>query len=272
MTMAGEERRRTTDDGRQVIGGYRLSSTVRRLLVIIPAYNEEANIAHVIDGIRTHLPQADVLVVNDGSRDRTAKVASAAGARVVSLPYNMDYGAALQTGYKYAQENDYDTLAQIDADGQHDPVYILDMLDLIERGEADVVIGSRLLIDSGYRAPFTKRMGMLLFGTVATWATGQQVSDPTSGYQTLTRRAFCYCAGDVYPSDFADADVLVMLHRAGLRIREVPVRMYPSANKKSRYLNMYSFLTPVYYIFKMTLTMFVSLLRERGGARTVVDS
>jgi len=242
-----------------------------QLLVIIPAYNEEANVARVIEGVRAHLPQADVLVINDGSRDRTAKVAARAGARVVSLPYNMGYGAALQTGYKYAQENDYGTLAQIDADGQHDPVYILDMLDLIERGEADVVIGSRFLLDNDYRAPFAKRVGMLLFGTIASWATGQKVSDPTSGYQALTRSAFCYCAGDVYPSDFADADVLVMLHRAGLRIREVPVRMYPSANKESRYLNMYSFLTPAYYIFKMSLTMFVSLLRERGGAHRVVD-
>ena len=241
------------------------------LLVIIPAYNEEANVAKIVQAVRGHLPAADVLVVNDGSRDRTARVAAAAGARVVSLPYNMGYGAALQTGYKYAQENGYRTLAQIDADGQHDPIYILDMLELIKRGEADVVIGSRFLVDNNYRAPFAKRVGMLLFGTIASWATGQKVSDPTSGYQALTRRAFCYCAGDVYPSDFADADVLVMLHRAGLRIREVPVRMYPSVNKESRYLSMYSFLTPAYYIFKMSLTMFVSLLRERGSARTVID-
>jgi glycosyltransferase involved in cell wall biosynthesis len=241
------------------------------LLVIIPAYNEEDNVAQVITAVHGHLPAADVLVVNDGSRDRTAKAAAAAGARVVNLPYNIGYGAALQTGYKYAQENGYRILAQIDADGQHDPVYILDMLDIVERGEADVVIGSRFLVKNGYRAPFAKRLGMLLFGAIASWATGQHISDPTSGFQALTREAFCYCAGDVYPSDFADADVLVMLHRAGFRIREVPVRMRPSGNRRSRYLTMYSFLTPIYYIFRMSLTVFVSLLRERGGARTVVD-
>jgi len=187
-------------------------------------------------------------------------------ARVINLPYNMGYGAALQTGYKYAQENEYRMLAQIDADGQHDPRYIRDMVDLIERGEADIVVGSRFLVDNGYRAPFAKRAGMLLFGTIASWVAGHKVSDPTSGYQTLGRRAFCYCAGDVYPSDFADADVLIMLHLAGFRIREIPVRMYPSANARSRYLNMYSFMTPIYYIFKMSLAVFVSLLRERGGA------
>lgn len=239
---------------------------MKELLVVIPAYNEEANVAQVIEATRALLPQADVLVVNDGSHDRTAQVAGRAGAKVVSLPYNMGYGAALQTGYKYARENGYRVLAQIDADGQHDPVYIRDMLALIERGEADVVIGSRFLVDSGYRAPLTRRIGMLLFGTIASWAMGQRVTDPTSGYQTLNRRAFCYCANDVYPSDFADADVLIMLHRAGLRVREVAVKMRPSANKKSRYLNMYSFLTPAYYIFKMSLAVFVTLLRRRGGA------
>jgi len=241
------------------------------LLVIVPAYNEEPNVARVIDAIRACLPAADVLVIDDGSRDRTAEAARRAGARVVSLPYNMGYGAALQTGYKYARENGYQVLAQIDADGQHDPVYILDMLDLIRRGEADVVIGSRFLLDNGYRAPFAKRMGMILFGTLASWATGQKVSDPTSGYQALDRKAFCYCARDVYPSDFADADVLIMFHRAGLRIREVAVKMRLST-RKSRYLNMYSFITPVYYIFKMSLAVFVSLLRERGGAEEVVDA
>jgi glycosyltransferase involved in cell wall biosynthesis len=246
--------------------------TEHELLVIIPAYNEEANVARVIEAIRAHLPAADVLVVNDGSQDRTARVAAQAGARVVSLPYNMGYGAALQTGYKYARDNGYELLAQIDADGQHDPVYILDMLDLIRGGEADIVIGSRFLLDNGYQAPFAKRLGMLLFGAVASWATGQKVTDPTSGYQALTRKAFCYCASDVYPSDFADADVLIMFHRAGFRVREVAVQMQPSGNKRSRYLNMYSFLTPFYYIFKMSLAVFVSLLRERGGAEEVQDA
>lgn len=242
------------------------------LVVIIPAYNEAANVARVIKAINVQLPEADVVVIDDGSRDRTVSQAAGAGAKVISLPYNMGYGAALQTGYKYGRENGYALLAQIDADGQHDPVYIRQMLELIRGNEADIVIGSRFLIDNGYRAPFVKRMGMLVFGRIAGWATGQKISDPTSGYQALNRKAFCYCAEDVYPSDFADADVLIMLHRAGFRVREVAVKMYPSVNKKSRYLNMYSFITPVYYIFKMTLAVFVSVLRERGGAEKEVES
>jgi len=241
-------------------------------LVIIPAYNEAANVATVIRGIQHYLLLADVMVINDGSHDRTASAAAEAGAKVINLPYNMGYGAALQTGYKYAKENGYRFLAQIDADGQHDPVFILDMLALLEGDQADIVIGSRFLIDSGYQAPFAKRVGMVLFGSVASWVTGHKVTDPTSGYQALNRNAFCYCAQDVYPTDFADADVLIMFHRAGFRVREVPVKMYPSANKESRYLNMYSFLTPFYYIFKMSLAVFVCLLRARGGAEEAVDA
>ncbi len=241
------------------------------LIVIIPAYNEDANVARVVEAVHSCLPGADVAVIDDGSADRTARAARAAGATVVSHPYNMGYGAAIQTGYKYARDNGYRILAQIDADGQHDPGYIREMVDLIARGEADIVIGSRFLVDNGYRAPFARRVGMFLFGRFASWVTGQKVTDPTSGFQALTRKAFLYCAGDVYPADFADADVLIMFHRAGFRVREIAVKMYPSANKKSRYLNMYSFLTPVYYIFKMSLAVFVSVLRERGGAEKVLD-
>ncbi len=242
------------------------------LLVIVPAYNEEDNVGSVVQAIRAHVPGADIVVIDDGSRDQTAKVAAVSGARVIRLPYNMGYGAALQTGYKYGRENAYQWLAQIDADGQHDPAYIPHMLNVVQSGQADVVIGSRFLVDNDYRAPLVRRLGMLLFGAVASWATGQRISDPTSGYQVLSRRAFGYCANDVYPSDFADADVIIMLHRAGLRIREIAVKMRPSANKQSRYLNMYSFLTPFYYIFKMSLTIFVSLLRGRSDAERVTGA
>lgn len=238
------------------------------ILVIVPAYNEEAGVAQVIAGIHRALPQADVLVINDGSQDRTPIVARKAGARVLSHPYNMGYGTALQTGYKFALENGYQYLVQIDGDGQHDPSHLNDLLPPVLEGEADVVIGSRFLVDSGYKAPFAKRLGMLLFGALTSRIVGYQVTDPTSGFQALNRRAFCYCVQDVYPTDFADADVLIMLHRAGLRTKEVAVRMHPSVNKRSRYMDMYSFLTPAYYIFKMFLLIFVSLLRKE---RAVVE-
>ncbi|PWH18772.1 MAG: glycosyl transferase family 2 [Ardenticatenia bacterium] len=240
------------------------------MVVIIPAYNEERSVAQVIIGVQKAVPTADIVVINDGSQDRTAEEASRAGARILDHPYNMGYGAALQTGYKFALENGYRYLAQIDADGQHDPEYINELLAPILEGSADIVIGSRFLMDNGYRAPFAKRVGMLVFGALTSRIVGYHVTDPTSGFQALNRRAFCYCARDCYPTDFADADVLIMLHRAGLRIREVAVRMYPSLNRKSRYLNMYSIFTPAYYLFKMCLLMFVTLLRREQSVQEVV--
>jgi glycosyltransferase involved in cell wall biosynthesis len=228
-------------------------------------------VAQVIAGVHRALPQADVLVIDDGSQDRTAIVARKASARVLSHPCNMGYGTALQTGYKFALENGYQYLVQIDGDGQHDPSYINALLSPILEGEADIVIGSRFLVDNDYKAPFAKRLGMLLFGALTSYIVGYHVTDPTSGFQALDRRAFCYCAQDVYPTDFADADVLIMLHRAGLRIKEVAVRMYPSVNKQSRYLNMYSFLTPAYYIFKILLSIFVSLLRKERAVAEVMQ-
>jgi glycosyltransferase involved in cell wall biosynthesis len=241
-----------------------------RIVVIIPAYNEENGVAQVVKGVRKAVPTADIVVINDGSQDRTAEEARRAGARILNHPYNMGYGAALQTGYKFALENGYHYLAQIDADGQHDPECISDLLAPLLDGSADIVIGSRFLIDNGYRAPFAKRVGMLMFGALASRIVGYHITDPTSGFQALNRLAFCYCAQDCYPTDFADADVLIMLHRAGLRIREVAVRMYPSLNQRSRYLNMYSIFTPAYYLFKMCLLMFVTLLRRERVAREVI--
>ena len=241
------------------------------LIVIIPAYNEQNHIAQVIQNIGKVLPSADIVVINDGSEDRTAEIALQSGTKVINLPYNMGYGTALQTGYIFALENGYQYLAQIDADGQHDPVYILDMLSVLQKEKVDLVIGSRFLVDTGYKAPFAKRMGMHLFGVIASTIMKQKVSDPTSGYQTMNRKVFRYCARDVYPSDFADADVLIMLFRAGFKIREVPVQMNPSANKESRYMNMYSIFTPIYYVFKISLAIFVTLLRKPGEVEEAID-
>ena len=131
---------------------------MEKTLVILPAHNEAASIKGLVERLRESF--SDVVVVDDGSRDETARIARAAGAVVLSLPFNQGYGVALQTGYKYARENGYTLLAQIDADGQHDPIFINEMLAHIRGGAADIVIGSRFLIDNGYRAPFVKRLGM----------------------------------------------------------------------------------------------------------------
>jgi len=133
-------------------------------IIIIPAYNEEKNITGVIKGIKNAVPGVDILVINDGGEDRTEAIVRELGERVVNLPYNMGYGTALQTGFKYAVKHTYSYAVQIDADGQHDPKDIPKLLNVVSDGEADVDIGSRFLDGGRYRAPIIRRAGMLIFG------------------------------------------------------------------------------------------------------------
>jgi glycosyltransferase involved in cell wall biosynthesis len=234
-------------------------------LVIVPAHNEEARIGSVVAGILRHVPDGVVLIINDGSNDRTGEAAQRAGAKVISHPYNLGYGAALQTGYRYALAKGYKRLVQMDGDGQHDPVFIPHLLSAVENGDTDVAIGSRFLPVgqtvqdyTPYKAPLLRRLGMGFFGTVASVIIGQKVTDPTSGYQAMNSRVLEWVSGDRFPFDYPDADVIIMLHRAGFRIREVPVRMFECREKRS----MHSGWKPVYYIFKMFLSIFVTLLRK----------
>ena len=232
----------------------------RRTLVIIPAFNEERHLPQVIASIRENLPGIHILVVDDGSRDRTSQVAALAGAMVLRLPFNMGYGVALQTGYKYAMRKDYQFAAQIDADGQHEPRDIALLLDAVRSGETDLALGSRFLGRKNYRAPLARRAGMLLFRLLASLLVRQRITDPTSGCQALNRDTIRFYASDVFPVDYPDADVLLMVHRAGLRIKELPVRMYAADDKNS----MHSGFQPVYYIFKMFLSISVTLLRKHA--------
>lgn len=230
-----------------------------RILVIMPAYNEEERIGSVIADIRKNTRDVDILVVNDGSRDRTNRVAADAGAIVVNHIYNMGYGAALQTGFKYALKKGYDFALQIDADGQHDPDSIHDLLRVVMHDEADVALGSRFLGLKDYTPPLARKLGILFFGLIATSFTGQQVTDPTSGYQALNRKIIALYASNLYPTDYPDADVLIMLYKMGYRVKEVPVVMYADILKNN---SMHSGFKPIYYIFKMSLSILVTLLRK----------
>jgi glycosyltransferase involved in cell wall biosynthesis len=234
-------------------------------LVLIPAYNEGGRIGSVLKGMKDYNPLFDVLVVDDGSNDDTRREATGSGAKVISHPFNLGYGAALQTGYKYALARGYEILVQMDGDGQHDPSYITGLLAVIQKGEADVAIGSRFLgaqeNDSRppvYQTTFFRKFGMRLFGTIASALIKQKVTDPTSGYQAMNRRVLEWVSSDKFPFDYPDADVIIMLHRAGFRICEVPVRMFENRNKKS----MHSGWKPLYYVFKMFLSILVTLMRK----------
>lgn len=229
-----------------------------RTLVIIPAYNEVQRIAAVIAGVQAAVPDAAIVVVDDGSHDGTAAAATAAGAMVLRHPFNMGYGVAIQTGYKYALVKGCDWLVQIDGDGQHDPASIPTLLAPLQDGTADFVLGSRFLGGLSYRPPLLRRLGMAFFRKIVAVVIRQPVSDCTSGFQAFNRDVINFFTSDLFPCDYPDADVLISLHLAGFRIREVPVRMNASATGKS----MHSGIKPVYYVFKMLLSICVTLLRS----------
>ena len=231
---------------------------MKRLLVLIPAFNEANHLPGVIAGIRRILPAADLLVVDDGSADGTSGIARASGAQVVTHPWNMGYGVAIQTGYKYALANGYDLLAQIDADGQHDPRDIPVLLEALQTGSCDFVLGSRFLGGDSYRPPPVRRAGMLIFSALVRLLTGERITDSTSGFQAFNAGVIAFLTGDHFPCDYPDADLLLILHRAGFRIAERPVRMYASADGRS----MHSGFRPLYYIFKMFLSIGVTLIRS----------
>ena len=222
-----------------------------RVLVIIPACNEEANVTGVIKSVYQIAPGVDILVVDDGSMDSTAYVARAAGAEVVSLPFNMGYGVACQTGFKYARRRNYDYVVQMDADGQHEPRYVLRLLAAVMDPAVDVALGSRWLGLAEYSGPLLRRFGKFIFGFLASLLTRHEVTDPTTGFQALTRQVVCFYCTNIYPVDYPDADVIIMLDRAGFRVKEVAVIMYGDESGQSMHAGL---LRPIYYGMKMMMS------------------
>ena len=236
-------------------------------LAIVPAFNEEKRIASVLEKIRDVDKEIDIVVIDDGSTDNTGLKSRLAGARVIRLSSNMGYGVAIQTGYKYALAKGYEYVVQLDSDGQHDPAYIPQMLGATMSGDADVVIGSRFLgektvletAEAGYEVGVARRVGIRLFAFVTSKLIGLKISDPTSGYRALNKRILAFLMNDFFPYDYPDADVIVLVHRAGFKIKELPMAMHDRATGTS----MHSGLRPVYYIFKMFLSMLMTLLRKK---------
>lgn len=230
-----------------------------KVLIIIPAYNEGTRISEIVRCLRQSYPDYDVAVINDGSKDDTAMTARDAGAKVVSHPFNLGYGVAIQTGYKFALAKGYDFAVQMDGDGQHDPTFIPQLLAPVIADETDLALGSRFLGTESYEPSMARRFGMLFFRWLISALIRTHITDTTSGYQAFNRKVIRYFTTEVFPCDYPDADVLLTLHRAGFRLMEVPVRMHASVSGKS----MHSGLLPLYYIFKMLLSIFVTLLRKK---------
>lgn len=234
-----------------------------RTLVFIPAWNEADSIAEVIGGVRESLPDADLLVIDDGSTDATVERAREAGALVASLPFNQGLGAALQTGYLHALREGYDFCAHLDADGQHPPPEVVRLLKEVYEDRADLVIGSRYR-DSGpaesddYKPTFSRRIGTGVFRFFLTLATRQRFTDTTSGMRAANRKVMALFS-ERYSPDFAEIESLQLAVREGLRVEEVPVRMLERAGGTS-------FLTPLrsaFFIFKGLIVLVVGQFRPR---------
>jgi glycosyltransferase involved in cell wall biosynthesis len=229
----------------------------KKVLVIIPAFNEEGSIMRVIEGVRITLPQSTILVVNDGSKDLTSKKARDYGAMVLDLPFNLGIGGAMQAGYKYAYEKGYDIAIQVDADGQHDPKEIPKLLHTLTEKEVDMVIGSRFIGESEFKSSMIRRVGISMFSKVISTIARQKITDPTSGFRAANRKAIQLFASN-YPQDYPEPEAVVLLHQCHLKMEEVPVGM----NKRYSGESSITKIRSVYYVVKVLLAIFVDCFKK----------
>jgi glycosyltransferase involved in cell wall biosynthesis len=226
-------------------------------IAIVPAFNEEESVPAVIDEIRAFDSDFEVVVVDDGSTDGTAAAATALGAHVVRLPFNLGIGGAVQTGFRYAFEHGFQLAVRVDGDGQHDPAQLGALLGPILADTADIVVGSRFASDGGYRSSRSRRLGISILAKTLSIIVRRRVTDPTSGFQALNRQAIALFAAD-YPHDYPEVEAALMVHKHELRMTEVPVQMRERAAGQSSI----GALASVYYMVKVMLALFVGLFRK----------
>ena len=230
----------------------------RRMVAVLPAYNEAAAIGSLVDEIRAYDPDLDVVVVDDASTDETAAFAEAHGAIVLRLPFNVGIGGAVQTGFRYARDHGYDVAVRLDGDGQHDPRELPKLLAPLERGEADLVIGSRFADPGGtYKPPLSRRIGIRVFARLVSLLGGQRVTDTTSGFVALDRVGIELFARQ-FPHDYPEVEATLVALRSGLRLAQVQVDMRERASGSSSI----TFVRSLYYLVKVTLALLVASLRR----------
>jgi glycosyltransferase involved in cell wall biosynthesis len=229
----------------------------RRRIAIVPAFNEEHTVARVIEEIRAFDPGFAIVVVDDGSTDRTAVVAERLGVQVLRLPFNLGIGGAVQTGYQYALDNGFELAVQVDGDGQHNPQEIAGLVDPILEERADMVVGTRFAEGGGYRGTRLRRVGIHLFAGLVSLMVGQRVTDTTSGFRAVNRKGIRLFAAD-YPHDYPEVEATVLLARHRLQMVEVPVVMRIRETGSSSITALRS----VYYMVKVLLALFIGLFRR----------
>ena len=229
-------------------------------LIIIPAYNESANIEKTVRDIEENAKGFDYVIINDCSTDNTREICEAKGFNIVNLPINLGIGGAVQTGYQYAVRYGYELAVQVDGDGQHDPQFLKQMADYMENHDVDMVIGSRFIEKEGFQSSFMRRVGITYFTGLIKLCTGKKITDPPSGLRMAGRRVIRMFA-DSYPKDYPEPESVVSVLRKGYRVDEIPVVMRARQGGESSITMKKS----VYYMIKVTLAILMEV--TRGGKR-----
>lgn len=232
-----------------------------KTLIIIPAYNEAENIERVVENLKNNYPQYDYIVINDCSTDSTAEICKKNGYNYLSLPCNLGIGGGVQTGYKYALENNYDIAVQMDGDGQHDPEFLDDLTEKIKNGQADVCIGSRFITKEGFQSSGMRRFGIGFLSSLIKLCCKAEVKDVTSGYRAVNRR-FIEIYSKNYADDYPEPEAIVSAKLYGARICEIPVVM----KEREGGVSSISPLKSVYYMIKVSLAILFYRITFNKGA------
>jgi len=225
-------------------------------LIIIPAYNEEANIEKTVEAILRDSSGFDYIIINDCSKDRTRQICEDKKYNIVNLPINLGIGGAVQTGYKYAVRNGYDMAVQVDGDGQHDPKFLEEMADYLEKNNLDMVIGSRFIEMEGFQSSGLRRVGIRFFTWLIKILTGKKITDPTSGLRMIGANVLKIFAED-YPKDYPEPESVVAILRKGMKVEEIPVVMH----EREGGVSSISMKKSVYYMVKVTLAILIERIR-----------
>lgn len=238
------------------------ASVLNQLLIIVPAFNEEAAVGSVIRDIKDVMPATPVLVIDDSSTDGTCFQAADAGADVLSLPHHLGLGGCVQAGYKLAFELGYDYVIRVDGDGQHDPKDIPRILETLQKTGFQMVIGSRFNNGAGAHTSFARSIGIRMFRMVLRPILGKPVYDPTSGFVGVNREALSVFTKS-FPLEYPEIETLVVLQRKRFQFQEIPVVMRPRKTGRSSITAAKS----LYYIIHVLLGVFVNVLKFEGRRR-----
>lgn len=228
-----------------------------KILIIVPAYNEEDNIIGVIDSLLNELNYADILVINDGSKDNTEQKARSKNVKVISQKLNLGIGGTVQTGFKFARKYNYDIVVQFDGDGQHNAFEIKRLIIPIIENLADVVIGSRFLNKGGFQSTFLRRLGIKIFEYLNSILINQKITDNTSGFRAYNKKAINFLANN-YPQDFPEPEAIIILGKKNFKLIEIPVIM----NERSKGTSSITGFKSIYYMIKVILSILITSIRK----------